>query len=722
MCKIKKIMLIMTVLCVAFSSISASAGDDDIIEKVRELASDKHGGVVLALGGGGTKGFAHIGVLKVLEEMNVPVVGIVGTSIGAIIGGLYSSGMDADSIRDAVTSTNIMALLADRGTRTRSDAGDHMPMGENGLFFKLKMNKEYKQTGPRGVLAGTSLLEFLNQYTANVRTTNFMRLPIPFACVAADICTGETVVLKSGSLASAMRASMSIPGLVEPWPIDGHLLVDGGIVSNLPVKIAKDLFPGYPVIAVNLSGRETSISPDQLTSMFDVLMQTIDVMSIERLEENKKAADLVIYPDNKGLSMLDSGGYDEIYDRGIRAAAENAAEINKIAMSAPRDRPNPAGPLGVRYVKEVRVTGLRENAAEEIVRYCSVWVGNPYDPQRVNQTARLLMQGDDIETVDVETVLLDDEPDKLDIVLHVEKRPAFEMSVEAYSSNLHSQRWIGSRAVWRDIASEGDSLITDLRWGNEDGGARLRYFTPMTDRHQWGFALSAGRDRQVSIDTDEYLLNRFSGRILRYAEFGEGRLGYGLAAEHTDTDMEGVSNFVWGPYLYFNYDTFDNDEMPTSGFSIDSRIWYNSESILVSKSNVSAYIPTRLPVHIILKGGLKTGDHDSKAYRALLGSNEELFSLARHPYAGDQAAWVHLGAEREFFKSWWGAIRGEVFAKYGLVMDDWKRQKDAWEVGVALSSPGHFLDGRLLFIYGQEGEFTLGFTIGKPNWWTYELP
>jgi NTE family protein len=106
----------------------------------------------------------------------------------------------------------------------------------------------------------------------------------------------------------------------------------------------------------------------------------------------------------------------------------------------------------------------------------------------------------------------------------------------------------------------------------------------------------------------------------------------------------------------------------------------------------------------------------------MLGDQEELFSLARHPLAGDQTAWARIGVGHDFYTSWWGSLRGDVFATYGVVMDDWSRVDDAWETGVAISVPGQFLNGKVLLVYNDGGELVVGFAIGIPRWWSVPLP
>jgi NTE family protein len=687
-----------------------------------DLNKDHRGGVVLVLSGGGTKGFAHIGVLKVLEREKIPVVGIVGTSMGSVIGGLYSVGYSADEIYNMVLGTNVMGLLADSGTRMRPDAGNHRPIGESITLYQKNLNKNFKSAGPRGILKAISLTNFLTKYTAHVQTTDFNYLPIPFACVAADLMTGDTVLIRNGSLSSAIRASAAIPGLLEPWPMDGKLLVDGGLVANLPVNIAREIFPGYPVIAVNLAGRSIEKPAEQFTNMVDVLIQTIDIMTIEQIKENEKNADIVLYPDLKLYSTLDATGYDKIYEKGLSVAQENIetiVAISRTAPAAPRNRSTEQPELTVRNIK---VEGLHERAARDIENSLGDLTGRRYDVDSVNRAIERISRRDEAATVDVD--LLQSEggtSDDIDLVFSIEKRSPYEIGLDGYTTNFSTHRWISLMLNARDLAADGDSANIEGRYGNDEWGASLRYFTPMVRYGQWGFSLNTRRDNISPDGFDPYQLERFSARALYYRESSDRRVGFGMAMERADSD-ERDHNSVWGPYLYFNKDTLDDRLNPTDGYSLNSQIWWNTADVWVSRSELTAFVPLFSKNHVVLNFGLETGDIKNRAYRALLGDQEELYSRARHPLAGDQSAWARLGFGRNFYTSWWGSIRGEVFATYGMVMENWSNSGDAWETGLALSVPGQLLNGSILLIYGDEGEFSLGFTLGIPRWASSPLP
>jgi NTE family protein len=603
----------------------------------------------------------------------------------------------------------------------KPDAGNHRPVGENITLYQKNLNKNFKSTGPLGIMRAASLTNFLTKYTGHIQTTDFNHLPIPFACVAADLMTGDTVLLRSGSLSSAIRASAAIPGLLDPWPLDGMLLVDGGLVANLPVLMARDIFPGYPVIAVNLAGRTIVKPAERFTNMVDVLVQTIDIMTIEQIKKNEESADLVLYPELSSFSTLDAGGYETIYERGRSEAEENLEAIVAISRSAPPAREGRYVEQRIRTVRSVRIEGLNERAAEDMERALGGMVGNRYDSDAINRAVERISKRDEVATVDVDTFQSESgDGDDVDIVFSVEKRSPYEVTLDGYASNLNPHRWLSVMLNARDISAEGDSASFEGRYGNEEWGTALRYFTPMMRYSQWGFSLNARKDEYSPEGMDSYTMERYSARALYYRESSDRRVGIGVAAERSGSP--GRDNYVWGPYFYFNKDTLDNLLNPTRGYSLSSQAWWNSSDVWVSRTGLSAFFPWKVKNHFSINLGLETGDLRDKAYRALLGDQEELFSLARHPLAGDQSAWAHIGVGRNFYTSWWGSIRGEIFATYGMVMEDWSRRDDAWEAGLALSVPGQFFNGSILLVYDDGGEFTLGYTLGIPKWWPAPLP
>jgi len=292
-------------------------------------------GIVLVLSGGGTKGLAHIGVLEVLERENIPIAAIVGTSMGAVIGGLYASGYNAKEMREIISELDLMEIISNRSSAEVKDYNYNKPPSSGSSIFNVYMDGKKKPRSNRGMLRAKGLYSFLNEMTIRVTVTDFNLLPIPFAAMATDLETGESVVLRDGNLASALRASISIPGIFDPWEMNGRLLVDGGLIANLPVLEAKKLFPGHPVVAVNLSPENITKKRETLRSMLEVMAQTVEILMVHQVKVNVAAADLVISPEVKDFGALQSDGYDEDNRTRCRSCRANGRTASKTSHAKP---------------------------------------------------------------------------------------------------------------------------------------------------------------------------------------------------------------------------------------------------------------------------------------------------------------------------------------------------------------------------------------------------
>ena len=278
-------------------------------------------GVVLVLCGGGMKGLSHLGVFEVLEREKIPVAAVIGTSMGSIMGGLYAAGRTPAEMREVLSRVDLMEIMSGRN---RADIinGYNKPATPGDSLFSLTIDKDKNEQGRLGALNAKDLYTFLSDLTSSVSVTDFDHLPIPFAAVATNLGNGDTVILRNGNLASALRASMSIPVIFDPWPMNNMLLVDGGLKANLPVLEAKKIFPGHPIVAVNLSPEDITKKNESFRTMFDVAAQTLDILMVQQIRRNVEAADLIITPDVSGFSTFASGGYDKIIDKGVEAAEE----------------------------------------------------------------------------------------------------------------------------------------------------------------------------------------------------------------------------------------------------------------------------------------------------------------------------------------------------------------------------------------------------------------
>ena len=231
----------------------------------------------LVLAGGGAKGAAHVGVLKVIEELRIPIDFVVGTSMGSIVGGLYASGMSPQEIEKAIEDIDWTDLFvdaperADRSFRRKTDDALYLFKAKPGFGDgKIKL--------PLAYIQGQKFDLQLNRLTQRVAAVHdFDKLPIPFRAVAADLETGEEVILKSGNLARSIRASMAVPGAFDPVEMDGKLLIDGGIANNIPVSVARAM--GAEVLIVSELGT-AMLTREEITSGLDVGAQMVNFLFV----------------------------------------------------------------------------------------------------------------------------------------------------------------------------------------------------------------------------------------------------------------------------------------------------------------------------------------------------------------------------------------------------------------------------------------------------------
>ena len=274
----------------------------------------------LVLSGGGARGAAHIGVLKVLEEHRVPVDAIAGTSMGAVVGGLYASGLSAADIERVMTSVDWQDAFRDRPAR--KDLNFRRKLEDQNYLVKFPLGlKGRKFRLPRGLVQGQKLTQILRGATLPVaQIQDFDQLGIPFRAIATDIVTGDRVILGSGDLTTAMRASLSAPGVFAPVETDGRLLVDGGLSSNLPIDVAREM--GVDLVIVVDCGFPL-LERGKLDSVATVSQQMLAILIRHNTTEQRKTLtdrDVVIDPALGDFSSLDFASHTRAMKAGEEAA------------------------------------------------------------------------------------------------------------------------------------------------------------------------------------------------------------------------------------------------------------------------------------------------------------------------------------------------------------------------------------------------------------------
>ncbi|EXI68969.1 MAG: NTE family protein RssA [Candidatus Accumulibacter adjunctus] len=347
--------------------------------------------VGLVLGGGGARGAAHIGVLEVLERLRVPVDCVAGTSMGALVAGVYASGMAPAEMRRELAKADWDALFqdappfSDRSFRNKVKDKRYLPasetgVGEDGLRYQT------------GIVTGQKIKLFFNQLVGDDRGLRRIEdLALPLSIVATDIVHGKRVVFRSGSLSSAMRASMSVPGLMSPVELDGQKLVDGGLVDNVPIGEARERCQADVVIAVNVGS--PLLKADEIGSLLSVAAQMINILTeqnVVRSLATLRPSDIFIQPDLEGITAGDFKRTSETADRGVAAAEAAVAQLSRLSVSAAdyaawvaQKRVAP-GPLP--RVDDIEIAGLQRVHPVMIEKHLRLGPGEILDTMKLNDS------------------------------------------------------------------------------------------------------------------------------------------------------------------------------------------------------------------------------------------------------------------------------------------------------------------------------------------------
>lgn len=365
----------------------------------------------LVLSGGGARGYAHLGVLKMLEQWHIPIDYIAATSMGAVVGGLYASGLSADALEKKLSEINLSDIAFDRNDRAKLPQSRR----EDNFQYPIGLSAGYgdgKLKIATGLVQGNHLLALLQNWTTQLPANiDFDRLPTPFRTVATDLGTGEEVIIRAGSLPRAIRASMAVPGLFTPFNIDGHTLVDGGLVSNLPVQLARDMGADI-IIAVNIA---TPLQdPSNIESPTAVAQQMVTILIRQNVKAQKallKEKDILIEPELGDLSFTDfSRGKDGI-NAGAQATEQARAKLVPLALSDTQWKTYLAARQpGHVITAETRIDAINITTkgpvpAEIVQRQLGVHDGDLYNSSALNQDLTRLTTNGDFKSVTQEMVV-----------------------------------------------------------------------------------------------------------------------------------------------------------------------------------------------------------------------------------------------------------------------------------------------------------------------------
>lgn len=360
-------------------------------------AQEQRKKVGVVLSGGGAKGVAHIKALKVIEEAGIPIDYIVGTSMGAIVGGLYAIGYTPAQLDSMVREQNWNFLLSDRIKRKSMSLLERERSEKYVVSFPFVKNPKDALAG--GFIKGQNLSNLFTDLTLGYHDSiHFNKLPIPFACVAQNVVDGKQVVFHNGVLATAMRASMAIPGVFTPIRQDSMVLIDGGMVNNYPVDIAKAM--GADII-IGVDVQSKLRGPEKLNSAPEILKQIIDITCRANYEKNLQLTDTYIRVNVDGYSSssFSTNSIDSLLSRGEKAALAKWDELialkKKIGISDDFKRAThgPYYPLsGSRkiFIKKISFEGVQDNDEKWLIKKCRLKENDEITTQQIEQALYVL--------------------------------------------------------------------------------------------------------------------------------------------------------------------------------------------------------------------------------------------------------------------------------------------------------------------------------------------
>jgi len=540
--------------------------------------------VGLVLSGGGARGAAHVGVLKVLDEMRVPVDAIAGTSMGAVVGGLYASGMSAVEIERLIQSLNWQDAFRDRPPR--EELGFRRKQDDRNFLVRYALGvTEEGFRLPPGLIQGQKLEQLLRNATLPVATVNdFDELPIPFRAIATDLETGEAVLMQSGDLVSAMRASMSAPGVFAPVQRDGRLLVDGGLVENLPVQVARQM--GVDVLIV-VDVSFPLYAREELTSPLEVTNQAFAILIRGRTLEQRATlaeSDIIIDPPLGRFPSADFSRVPQAIRAGERGAKQESGALAALALDQPQYEEYLASrksrSLQMPVIEFVRADEESSEYADLVAATMSDLVGRTLDQTVIGKRLSSLYALDRFESIDYTLV---EERGRTGIELEL-TRKSWGPNYVRVGLNLEDDFEGNSRynAAVRFIVTElnrlGGEWLTDLQIG-ENPKIFTEFYQPLSLASRYFIAPHVNLEERSVFSLDgreriaEYRVRSAYGGIdfgRELANWGEIRVGVRRGRERSriligDQNLPTDVFDRGGVFARFSYDKLDSIFFPRHG-------------------------------------------------------------------------------------------------------------------------------------------------------------
>lgn len=555
------------------------------------LAQQKQPKVGLVLSGGGAKGFAHVAVLKEIDKAGIQLDYIGGTSMGAIVGGLYAIGFSGVEIENIVKNTDFLNVLRDKLPRSTAPFFEK----EYGEKTKITLPVTNGSVGlPRGISKGQNVLNMLFELLDSTEEINdFSKLPIPFFCIATDVETGGEVLLEKGSLPLALRASGSFPTLLNPITIEDKLLVDGGVANNFPVSIMKSKGMDI-VIGVDVEGR--LFEKEKLTSAIAILSQIVSYQMYDKSKEEKKKLDVYIHPDIFEYNVVDFDKKDEILEKGEVEVKKFNKIFKEIAVKqiVKKKKKQIIINSDKRYISNINLKGSEYYTRAFVLGKLNIKEGDSISRQEISKRIHLLSATKNYDRIDYNLKKQNDNSYHLNFILKEGKDNA-TLSLGAHYDLLYKSGVLANYSQKHLLRENdlfsldvilGDNLRFNLNYFVDNGfyisyGFRSRYnhfrsnskFNPVLSQFP---SLSSIDLKYTDITNQVFVQTTFDRKFA---------LGLGIEHKHLKASTETITSSgnetvidnseYYSAFGYLKLDTYDKKYFVTKGYFADLNFkWY----------------------------------------------------------------------------------------------------------------------------------------------------
>ncbi len=702
--------------------------------QVRETSPKQRTRVGLVLGGGGALGLAHIGVLRFLEERRIPIDLISGTSMGGLVGGLYATGRTSTELENIANTAPWADFLRSSPKFADRPVAEKQEWNRITGEFTLQFGKRLSL--PAGINPGQQLALLLSRETMGYSGIHsFDDLPIPFRCVATDLVSADEFVPQEGSLAKAMRASMALPAIFTPVNWNGRVLIDGGLVNNLPTNVVRDMGADV-VIAVVLQSAPTDAK--QLTTIANILKQSVSVAVVQNERRNAKLANIVINVPARNIGLLDFDETEKVIQSGYKAAEQNAEALGHLALTPQewdeyiQDKnarrhlvPDTGNVVALRSLQP----SIQQSAAHELAHKLS---GGPVSEDKLEASLTGLTAATGLPGA---FYTWNNDPGKEGFRVGLEPRPDHELLLRptAFYQIAHGEPGratlrLNTTTISKDAYKS--RFLTDLFIGY-DPGAHFEYYHPLDGSTLFvapGFLVQRQHSSlyQGSTRTD-FARDRVGGSFYvgtgtwQFVQVRMGmQTGFDSYSKHLTVDGVTATNTPFiNPEAVLILNTQDSGELPNRGTRINgSAGWsFRNHSYPYLKTNFDHFQPMGKKFSAFALGEVDSSFGKKLTFydQFTLGGLGQLDAYRYHEFHANSAMAAGAGliyrglnpsnaSFRPFLASWYEG------ARLDLGSQGWQTHQST-SVGILMPTPLGITG--LILAFDETGAVRLRFSLGS---------